>query len=161
MEIRPFTPADEAAMLELLTNESIGQTYMLPDFETKADAIPLFRRILARSQDNCHFERGICADGVLVGFLNDVEIRDGVIELGYAIHPDYQGKGYATAALKAAIAELFRLGYREVITGAFIENAASLRVMEKAGMAPLERTETIKYQGQNHLCVYRSISASQ
>ncbi|MGN0976555.1 MAG: GNAT family N-acetyltransferase [Faecousia sp.] len=158
MEIRPLTPADQAAMLELLTDESIKQTYMLPDFETKEDAIPLFLRILERSRDNSHFERGICVDGVLVGFLNDVEIHDGTIELGYAIHPAHQGKGYATAALKAAIEELFRLGCREVVAGAFVENAASLRVMEKAGMTPLEKTEIISYRGTEHLCVYRSVS---
>ena len=46
MELRPLLPADEPAMVELLTNESIRQTYMLPDFETKEAAIPLFRRLL-------------------------------------------------------------------------------------------------------------------
>ena len=159
MELRPLLPADEPAMVELLTNESIRQTYMLPDFETKEAAIPLFRRLLELSREGDHFVRGICAGGQLVGFLNDVWIRDGVIELGYVIHPAHQGRGYATAALKTAIAQLFRLGYREVMAGAFAENAASLRVMEKAGMQPVPETEEIEYRGRVHLCVYRSVSA--
>lgn len=159
MELRPLLPADEPAMVELLTNESIRQTYMLPDFETKEAAIPLFRRLLELSREGDHFVRGICAGGQLVGFLNDVQIREGVIELGYVIHPAHQGRGYATAALKTAIAQLFRLGYREVMAGAFAENAASLRVMEKAGMQPVPETEEIEYRGRVHLCVYRSVSA--
>ena len=159
MELRPLLPADEPAMVELLTNERISKTYMLPDFETREAAIPLFRRLLALSLDGDHFVRGICAGGQLVGFLNDVWIRDGVIELGYVIHPAHQGRGYATAALKAAIVQLFRLGYREVMAGSFAENAASLRVMEKAGMQPVPETEEIEYRGRVHLCVYRSVSA--
>lgn len=133
MEIRMLTSADEAAMVELLTNERIKQTYMLPDFETKEEAVSLFFRLLALSQDENHFVRGICTGDILVGFLNDVEIENSVIELGYVIHPAYHGRGYATAALKLAISELFRLGYREVTAGAFAENLASIRVMEKQG----------------------------
>lgn len=159
MEIRPLNPADEGDIVELLTNEVIKKTYMLPDFETRADAAPLFRRLLELSLDEAHFVRAICAGGRSVGFLNDVEIRDGVIELGYVIHPAHHGKGYATAALKAAIAQLFRLGYREVVAGAFAENAASLRVMEKAGMKHIPKTGEIEYRGQTHTCVYRSISS--
>lgn len=161
MDIKMLTTADEAAMLDLLTNDRIKQTYMLPDFAEKEDALPLFQRLLGRSQDDAHFVRGIYADGKLVGFLNDVEIENGSIELGYVIHPNHWGKGYATAALKAAISELFRLGCREVVTGAFSRNTASIRVMEKAGMTLQEKTEEINYRGQTHHCIYYSICAQR
>ena len=103
MHIRTLTENDQHAMLELLTNEQIKQTYMLPDFTEKEDAIPLFRRLLQLSREESHFVRGICSGETLVGFLNDVEITDGTIELGYVIHPAHQGKGCATAALKLAL----------------------------------------------------------
>lgn len=158
MKLRKITAADESAMLELLTNDAIKQTYMLPDYAKKEDALPLFRRLMELSQEEAHFVRGICAGEELVGFLNDVEIENSAIELGYVIHPAHQGKGYATDALNLAIAELFQLNYREVIAGAFEENAPSIRVMEKAGMRKLEKTDSIEYRGRMHHCIYFSIT---
>ena len=157
MNLRKLTSGDEAAMLELLTNSVIKQTYMLPDYASKEDAIPLFHRLLALSQDDTQFVRGICAGEKLVGFLNNVEIENGTIELGYVIHPSHWGKGYATAALKAAISQLLEAGYETVLAGAFAENPASIRVMEKAGMTRLEKTDEIEYRGKTHHCVYYAI----
>ena len=161
MEIRILSEADEEVMLEILTDETVKQTYMLPDFEKQEDAAPLFRRLLALSREGSRFVRGMYADGQLVGFLNDVEIENGAIELGYVVHPAHHGKGYATAALKAAVGELFRMGYREVVAGAFAENPASIRVMEKAGMTLQPKTEEIEYRGRLHHCVYYSIKAER
>ena len=157
MRLRPLTEKDEAALLELLTNDTIKLTYMLPDFPRREDAIPLARRLIQLSHDNAHFVRGMEENGTLVGFLNNVEIADGVIELGYAVHPRHWGKGYATAALKLAIEELFRKGFREVLCGAFEENPASLRCMEKAGMRRIDKVDEIDYRGKVHRCLYCSI----
>jgi RimJ/RimL family protein N-acetyltransferase len=44
-----------------------------------------------------------------------------------------------------------------VTAGAFEDNLASLRVMEKCGMQPMEHTDTIEYRGCEHLCLYRAI----
>ena len=159
MKLRHLTFSDDAALLRLLTDDQIKKTYMLPDFARQEDALPLARRLEERSRDENHFVRGMEADGNLVGFLNDVEIENGTIEVGYVVHPDYWGRGHATAALKLAIEELFRLGYRQVICGAFEENPASLRVMEKAGMRKLDKVDEIEYRGRIHQCLYRGIEA--
>lgn len=157
MELKKLTESDWGVMAQLLTDETIKQTYMLPDFEKTEDAYPLFRRLAELSQDRNHFVRGIWTEEKLVGFCNDVEILDGSIELGYAIHPAHWGKGYATEALKLAVRDLFALGYREVTAGAFAENIASIRVMEKAGMVQMAKTEEIEYRGKVHQCVYYSV----
>ena len=146
--------ADLETMLDILTNDCVKQTYMLPDFPSREDAVPLFQKLVGLSGDSRRFVRGIYADETLVGFLNDVEIENGAIELGYVIHPRFQGNGYATEALGIAIGELFRLGFQAVITGAFRQNAASIRVMEKNGMTRTEKTEPIDYRGKTHICVY-------
>lgn len=158
MKLRPLTEKDEAALLELLTDEKIKLTYMLPDFAAREDAIPLARRLMALSQDETRFLRGMEENGTLVGYLNDVEVVDGTIELGYLVHPRHWGKGYATAALKLAIGELFQKGFREVVCGAFEENPASLRVMEKAGMGRIDKVDEIDYRGKVHRCLYCSVS---
>ena len=157
MKLRPLTEKDEAALLELLTDNQIKQTYMLPDFAAREDAIPLARRLITLSQDESRFLRGMEENGILVGYLNDVEMVDGSIELGYLVHPRHWGKGYATDALKLAIEDLFRKGFREVVCGAFEENPASLRVMEKAGMQRIDKVDMIDYRGKVHRCLYCSI----
>ena len=53
--------------------------------------------------------------------------------------------------------ELAERGYREVTAGAFEENRASLRVMEKSGMERSFFQEPVSYRGENHLCVYYAI----
>ena len=156
--LRSFRPEDQAQILETVTSGKVNQTYMLPDFETKKDAIPLFNRLMNLSNDSSRFVRCIDLDGTAIGFLNDVEVKDGAMELGYVIHPDYHNRGYMTQALKLAISNLFDLGYKRVVCGAFEQNKASQRVMEKAGMERIPFTEEIEYRGNTHLCVYYQIS---
>ena len=155
--LRPIQLQDREAMLDILTDDTVKQTYMLPDFADRRDALPLFRRLAELSRDESRYVRGICLEERLIGFLNDVEIQDRSIELGYVIHPDFQGKGYMTEALRSAVDALFSIGYREIICGAFEENAASIRVMVKAGMQKLSSTDEVEYRDKRHQCVYYSI----
>ena len=157
MKLRELTEADRNYLLDLLTSEQINKTYMLPDFPCREDALPLARRLMELSRDDSRFLRGMEEKGCLVGFLNDVEIQNGIIELGYAVHPDHWNKGFATAALKLAIDDLFAMGYRKILCGAFAENPASLRCMEKAGMKKLSKTDEIEYRGTLHRCIYYTI----
>ena len=96
-------------------------------------------------------------DDELIGFFNDVENDGSRIELGYVISPAHWGKGYATEMLRGAVADLFSRGYQEVVAGAFEENKASMRVMEKAGMTRITLEEDIDYRGASHHCLYYSI----
>lgn len=156
MKLRILTEEDREALTELLTDRRIAQTYMLPDFARREDAVPLARRLMGLSRDDNRFVRGMEENGLLVGFLNDVEIQNGCIELGYVVHPDHWNRGCASAALKLAIDDLFQKGFREIICGAFEENPASLRVMEKAGMQRIEKNDDIEYRGKLHRCLYCS-----
>ena len=56
-------------------------------------------------------------------------------ELGWAMDPAYQGRGYATEAVRAVMAACFvELGLRRVSAGCFAANEASWRMMERLGM---------------------------
>ena len=154
--LMPLTEADQEAALDLLTNDVVKKTYMLPDFENREDAIPLFRRLLDLSNGTVRYLRGIYLRDRLIGYLNEVEKEDTSMEVGYLIHPDYHNQGYMTEALTAFIKDLFSMGVKEVIAGAFEENPASLRVMEKAGMKKLERSDEIEYRDKVHRCIYYS-----
>lgn len=143
--------------LSLLTNPIIKQTYMLPDFPSRVEAEALFHRLKDISRQVGRYVRGVFLGQSMIGFLNDVEITQESIELGWVIHPEHHNKGYATSAVMQAIKELFALGYAEVTAGAFVENPASIRVMEKCGMTRLDKTEEIEYRGAAHRCVYYAI----
>ena len=158
MKLRAFQESDWPRLTMLVTSGEVNKTYMLPDFESVEKARPLFDRLAAMSKDETRYVRAMEENGEFVGFCNDVE-RDGdAVEIGYAMCPDIWGRGYCTAALKLAIADLFELGFNQVVAGAFVENPASLRVMEKAGMTPIEKVDEIDYRGRTHTCVYRAIT---
>lgn len=154
LEIKPYQDADENAMIELLTNQEIKVNFMIPDFETEKEAIDMFKKLQAFSCSEEHYERGIYIENKLIGFVNDVEIGDGVIELGYVIHPKHQNKGYASEMLKTVIDELLREGFHQIVAGAFENNAASIQVMQKCGMKKISKEEDICYRGVLHHCYY-------
>ena len=154
---RPFLQKDQASVIEILMDPTVKQTYMLPDFPTEEDAVKLFRRLMELSQEGNHHVVAICLEDALIGWINDTEQQGSSIEVGYVIHPRYQGQGYMTEALKAAIVDLFDRGYTEVKAGAFEENIASIRVMEKCGMIQQKHMDEIEYRGVVHRCVYYAV----
>ena len=157
LDIRAISDADREAVIDLVTDDLVKQTYMLPDFASREDAIPLFERLKKLSLGNDRLVGGIYLNGAFIGFLNEVEIKGKSIELGYAILPQYHNYGYCTEALKGAIEYLFNRGFEEVVAGAFEGNDASFRVMIKSGMEKQEYRDEIEYRGQVHRCVYYAI----
>ena len=152
--LREITDKDCDAFCSLFTNEIVAKTYILPEFRSREEQILLFNRIKDLSYISTRFVYGISLNDQIIGLINDVDISDGEIELGFAFHPDYYNQGYATETLKAAIKTLFNMGYTAVKTGAFESNLASQRVMEKCGMTKLPDTESIEYRGVTHKCVF-------
>lgn len=156
LELGPITDKDRENVIAILTNNEIKKTYMVPDLKDMEQVEKLFRRIRDLSVSDDFYQVGIFLKGELIGLANEVEREEDKIELGYAIHPVHHNKGYATELLMAMIEKLFADGFSEVITGAFEENGASIRVMEKCGMKKLEKSDRIEYRGNMHTCVYYS-----
>jgi ribosomal-protein-alanine N-acetyltransferase len=89
-------------------------------------------------------EAGICAfyvlvaeDGSVLGRFNLVGFEDGTAELGYRVAQHVAGRGVATATVR----ELCRLaaarhGLRTLKAATTRENAASQKVLTKAGFVP-------------------------
>ncbi len=156
VEIKPLSETDREALAALLLCEDIKKTYMIPDFSDAESLRRMVDHFLALSLSHAHFVRGIYRESELIGFLNDVDLSDGCMELGYVIAPAHWGRGYATEALGAVLDGL--LGNDATLTvirtGAFTDNPASLRVMEKCGMERLTHTEVIEYRGRLRDCIY-------
>ena len=156
VKLRPFEEQDAPAATGIFRDDTVKKTYMFPDL-TEETARKLFDRMLEISHMDDRFIRGIYLQNELIGFINDPEITDDTIELGWVVHPDYHNRGYATEAVCLAIEELFSKGFQEITAGAFEENPASLRVMEKSGMHKIEKTEEIDYRGKVHHCIFYAI----
>lgn len=148
------------AVAKILQNKTIIKTYMVPDL-TDEDALSLARRLADLSLDKNRYVRGIYRGEHLIGFINDTGIEKYTIELGWVIHPEFHNRGFATAAVRLAIRELFDIGFQKIIAGAFEQNIPSRRVMEKCGMVRLEQTDEIEYRGQCHHCVYYGITSCE
>jgi ribosomal-protein-alanine N-acetyltransferase len=90
-------------------------------------------------------EAGICAfyllvaeDGPVLGRFNLVDIEDGTAKLGYRVAQHIAGRGVATATVR----ELCRLaaarhGLHTLRAATARENAASQKVLTKAGFVPV------------------------
>ena len=152
--LKAFTERDETCVIDMLYHDEIRKTYMVPDFTDRKLAEELFQKLYSYSRSDAHFVYGIYRDEDLIGFINECDIEEDNVELGYVIHPRYKGNGYATEALSACIKELHRVGFERITAGFFEENAASRRVMEKSGMQPMNREEDITYRGLVHHCLY-------
>lgn len=60
---------------------------------------------------------------------------DGVVTVGYGLVPGFRGRGYASESLRALVARAREAGASAVRGDADLDNVASQRVMEAAGMA--------------------------
>ena len=149
---------DQEAVIRLLTDEKIKETYVIPDLAPR-DAENLFKKLKLNSKSNGHYVRGIFKDEELIGIINEngrlVENR---VDLSIAITPKFQGKGFASEALKAAIDELFSLGYVEVSSYAFDTNLANTHLLEKCNMVKLPRQEKMFYRDHEHTVVFYTIT---
>lgn len=157
--LKALADGDRGPFLRLCGDARIKKSYMLPDFESAAQADAFFARIRALSASKEHFLYGIFLDGEVIGMLNDCEIGGKKIELGYFIAPEHWNRGYASEALGAAVDELFSMGFETVTAGYFAENPASRRVMEKCGMRPLSEESVISYRGRDHVCRFCCVTA--
>ncbi len=154
--LKPYSEQDSSSLIDLLTDPEVTSTFMVPEMESRSCAEELVRKLIVFSQpdDTKHLEYGIYLREKLIGFINDCGTEDNEIEIGYVIHPQYQGHGYAAEAVHAVIAELREMGFRKVTAGYFSENTASLRVMEKCGMQKTTITDEEEYRGKHHICRY-------
>ena len=158
LTLKSIEEKDKKDLLEIVKDPKVKKSYMLPDFSNEEEEEKFFQKLRNFTLNKEKFVYGIYSKNKIIGFINQVSLENDVIELGYFIASNEWNKGYATEALKTAINELFRMGIKAVQAAHFECNPASGRVMQKAGMLKIEKTEVIVYREQEHKCVYYEIS---
>jgi RimJ/RimL family protein N-acetyltransferase len=147
--LRPVRLGDAEAFLSLLGNWEVARWLSSPPWPyTLDDARAFVEAQLNQDQDETIF-LAITLDDAPIGGIgvragNATEAPDRSPILGYWLGQPSWGRGYMTEAARGFIGHLFASTPADTIyTGAFADNAASLRVQEKLGF---ERTgETMLY----------------
>ena len=136
--IRKWRYSDKDRLSELLSNKKILDNLRdgLPYPYTPADAESYISSMLSADETET-FAFAVTEDDAVIGSIG-VFRRDNIhfrtAELGYYIGEPYWGKGYGTAAVKQICQYVFaNTDIIRIFAEPFARNAASRRVLEKAG----------------------------
>lgn len=159
--LRPYRPEDYEALFDMQSRadlarwlyweprtpdevrESLAKKERATAVEAEGDVIALVAELRATGE--------VVGDFVLI--LVSAEHRQG--EIGYIVHPDHQGKGYATEGSRVLLDLAFRdLGLHRVVGRTEARNVASTKVLARLGMrreAHLVENEWVKGEWQSEL----------
>jgi RimJ/RimL family protein N-acetyltransferase len=130
--LRPFRREDADDVFGIYSDEEVAY-YALPGSITREDV----ERSLANPKPWAERPRFAVVFGgrVVADVVLEIEPRDGIANLGYAVARGHWGKGFATEATRVVVDYGFQaFDLAKVYARADPRNVASVRVMEKLGM---------------------------
>ncbi len=142
--IAPLEISDAPALMDYVMRNRLflrALEPLRPDaYFTIEEQVEEIRRAQARSREGSAYAFGLFSKGVLVGRValsNVVRGAGQYATIGYSVDQSHNGKGYATEAVRLAVAFAFRDAGLHRIQGAVMpENPASARVLIKARFRP-------------------------
>ena len=160
--LRPYAADDARRVLDTLSRPDVirwlGSTVPMPDLDAALEWISSKRR--REAADPFDLARAVVVreTGLVAGTvsLSRCHRRDtgefvGEYEVGWTLHPDSVGRGYATEAARALLDDVFARGLPEVWCGAFVGNDASCRVAERLGLPLVGVGPDPWWEGESHL----------
>jgi RimJ/RimL family protein N-acetyltransferase len=139
--LRPFAPSDFDAMFAIFSRADVA-TYLYHGAQSEEEVRErlnekIANREIAEPGDILRLAVLLKKNGRVIGDVvlhwHGDQHRQG--EIGFVVHPDQHGHGYATEAARVLLKVAFAdLELHRVIGKAEARNAASARVMEKLGM---------------------------
>jgi RimJ/RimL family protein N-acetyltransferase len=151
LRLRRLVPGDLSALHALHSREDVTRwLYWGPRDEDEVRAS--LEGHIARASDE-GVVLAIDLDGELIGTANVAVGEHGQGEVGFMLHPDHHGHGYATEAAAAILELAFgTYGLHRVFGRVEPRNTASVRVLERLGMrkeAHLVENEWVKGEWQS------------
>lgn len=158
LTLRAFRPGDLPRLLEAMQDWAVQQWLDTPPWPYgEADGRAWIDFVAAdhaggRPQ---HFAIAARADDRLLGCVS-FEATDGPPALGYWLHPDTWGRGFAAEAARAMTAQGRKvLGYAAICARTDPDNLASQKVLEKLGFRPDGREPVRTRRGKGHALRFR------
>jgi RimJ/RimL family protein N-acetyltransferase len=138
MLLRRFELTDRAAFLRYRRHPDVArhQSWDADYSDVDADGFLAEMTTAEVWRPGHWFQIALEHDGTLIG---DVAFRPDPArpeaEIGYSLHPDNHGRGFASEAVRALVAWLGERGMTAVVAGCDIENASSARLLERVGFS--------------------------
>lgn len=146
--LKPFEEWDADRVVELLNDPVMAERLPIPYPYTKKHALEWIRRT---KQQRKHYQAYaiMSYNDFIVGQISLTRDENDPSQayIGYWIGKDYQGKGYATEALKDLLRIAWYAGYKAVYGGCGDSNLASAKVMQHVGMKPTGEKYAIPFKG--------------
>jgi RimJ/RimL family protein N-acetyltransferase len=161
--VRPWRSSDAAALVRHANNINVARQLRdrFPHPYTHASAAAFLQSVAAsRESSNLAIEvNGEAAGGI--GFVAGTDVERFAAEIGYWLGEEHWGRGIVSEALVLVTAHAFSArNLLRLFALPFADNAASVRVLEKAGYVRegLLRASSVKYGKPRDQWVYAKIN---
>ena len=162
-ELQPLNAGHAPA---ILTFERVNRAYFAASISDRGDDFfaeftDRLDALLAEQEAGiCAFYVLVAGDGSVLGRFNLVDIEDGTAKVGYRVAQHVTGRGVATATVQ----ELCRLaaarhGVRTLRAATSRENAASQKVLTKAGFVPVGPADPAALGGKQGTWYQRELAS--
>lgn len=134
LDFRPPTPDDAPYIFNYASNTKVCKYLSWPPHQALKDTNRYLKSCFNRWQDRSELTWVIHFEKKFIGMLA-LRISGFKADFGYVFHPDFWGNGFATEAVLGLKTEVFKNPsiYR-FFAVCDVENLASARVLEKAGL---------------------------
>jgi [ribosomal protein S5]-alanine N-acetyltransferase len=161
--LRPWRPSDVDALVGHANDFEVARQLRdrFPHPYTGADAVRFIEFAIEEQSGNLAIEVGGEAAGA-IGYVPGTDIERFSAEIGYWLGRRFWGRGIATDALRRLTEHLFgEHNLLRLYALPFADNAASMRVLEKAGYERegLLRSSSVKHGMPRDQWVYARINA--
>lgn len=138
--LRPWQKTDLPAMAAINAHPEV--MHYFPSVQTEEQTKGFIGRQHLQQQERgyCYFAAELRETGQVIGFIG-ISYQDyeadftPCVDIGWRLHPDAWGKGFATEGAKVCLAfAREELGLTEIVAVAVKANLPSIKVMERIGM---------------------------
>lgn len=161
LRLRPFAESDLDALANIQARPDVMR-YLHEEPRTRQDVAALLTQCIEMNRLDQQGDNLILAvetrdSGTMIGSANLIWLSEehGQGEVGYTLHPDHWGRGYASEAVRA----IMMFGFREIELHRIIgscddRNERSIRLLERVGMrreAHFRENEWVKGEWRSQL----------
>ena len=157
IKLRPWRESDAPALFKYASDPEVGPRAGWPPHKSEKESQEVIRTVF---HNDTTWAIELKETGEAIGAMGygpscdcDLPAREGEPLTGYWVAKPYWNRGICTEALQLMLEHIRRTtDIKSLISGHFIDNPASGRVMEKCGFVPTGETviDENQYQGSNH-----------
>lgn len=157
IKLRPWRDSDAATLFKYASDPDVGPRAGWPPHKSVEESLEIIRTVFKDITNTWAIE--LKATGEAIGAMGygpscecNLPAREGEPLIGYWVGKPYWNQGICTEALRLMLEHIRQTtDIKSLISGHFVDNPASGRVMEKCGFVPTGETciDENQYQGKD------------